>query len=275
MTNNPLDEKYIPMTSVTSGKGEELAQNVYCLPIQIVNICFIGTHSHWVLVDAGMPKSAGKIISAAEERFGKGTRPRAIIMTHGHFDHAGAAVELAEKWDVPVYAHRLERPYLTGKANYPEADPTVEGGLIAKISSLFPEEPVDLGPFLHDLPEDKSVPEMPGWRWIHTPGHTPGHVSFFHDEMKILLAGDAFVTVQQDALYKVIIQKPEVTGPPRYFTPDWKAAKESVEKLEKLKPFLAVTGHGRPLEGEKLAAGLKKLADHFDEIAVPDHGRYL
>ncbi|WP_439647925.1 MBL fold metallo-hydrolase [Cohnella mopanensis] len=40
-----------------------------------------------------------------------------------------------------------------------------------------------------------SVPEMSGWRWIHSKGHTPGHISLYEDRSRALIAGDAFVTV--------------------------------------------------------------------------------
>jgi glyoxylase-like metal-dependent hydrolase (beta-lactamase superfamily II) len=69
----------------------------------------------WVLVDAGLPGSAGTIRRHAAEIFGSEARPAAIILTHGHFDHVGALLTLATEWDVPVYAHPLELPYLTGR----------------------------------------------------------------------------------------------------------------------------------------------------------------
>ena len=87
--------------------------------------------------------------------------------------------------------------------------------------------------------------------------------------------GDAFVTVKQEYLYKVITQEQEISGPPRYLTTDWKAAKESVLKLEKLKPLTAVTGHGIPMSGELLSTSLKTLVQEFDKIAVPDYGKYI
>jgi glyoxylase-like metal-dependent hydrolase (beta-lactamase superfamily II) len=68
----------------------------------------------WVLIDAGLPASANDIRSAARARFGANGRPYAIIMTHGHFDHVGALESLASEWDVPVYAHARELPYLNG-----------------------------------------------------------------------------------------------------------------------------------------------------------------
>lgn len=180
-----------------------------------------------------------------------------------------------KKWKVPVYAHTLELPFLTGKESYPEPDPTVEGGLLAKISPIYPNGPIDLQENIHSLPSDGTVPSMPGWRWIHTPGHTPGHVSFFRDHDRALIAGDAFITVKQDSLYKVLTQEREINGPPRYFTTDWEASRESVMKLEALKPEHAITGHGPSISGEELRNGLRKLVDHFDEIAIPDYGKYV
>ena len=121
--------------------------------MQIVNIVLVGRDKdNFVLVDAGMPGSAEKII-AAVGRFGENSRPKAIVLTHGHSDHVGAVIELVKHWNVPVFAHELEFPYLTGQESYPEPDPTVEGGMVAKMSPLFPNEPIDIGSALEILPE--------------------------------------------------------------------------------------------------------------------------
>ena len=272
------DNKIIPMTSVNSGTGREVRSDIYYYTNQIVNVIFVGIPEsrEWVLVDAGMPKSGAELLDVAEERFGKGVKPKAIILTHGHFDHIGSIVYLLEEWgDVPVYAHPLEMPFLTGLEAYPEPDPTVEGGMLAKISKIYPVEPIDITPVLLPLPADGHVPYMLGWRWVHTPGHSPGHVSLFRESDSTLLAGDAFVTVRQDSFYKVLVQKEEVQGPPRYLTTDWPSARESVRLLNDLQPLLAITGHGTHLEGAQLTEGLQNLAENFDEFALPDHGKYV
>lgn len=275
MAHNPLHDKHMPMTSIKSGSAFALLADVEGLTVQIVNVYFVGhpDDRDWVLIDAGMPNSEKDIRRAAEARFGDGARPAAIVLTHGHFDHVGSAVELAEHWQVPVYAHVQELPYLTGQEAYPYPDSEVEGVLVAKLSRFFPNDPVDLRPHIHPLPDDGSVPAMPGWRWVHTPGHTPGHVSFFRDEDRSMIVGDAFVTVRQDELYQVLTQHQELSGPPRYFTPDWEAARESVRRLAALEPSVAMTGHGIPMSGEALATGLDDLARRFDEIARPAHGK--
>jgi glyoxylase-like metal-dependent hydrolase (beta-lactamase superfamily II) len=275
--NYGSDYQYVPATTINSGRGETVLPDLFYYTIQISNICLVGDPDtqDYVLIDAGMPDSADQIISITADRFGTKSRPKAIILTHGHFDHVGALIELVKHWDVPVYAHKLEMPYLTGEKSYPEPDSTVEGGLMAKMAPFFPHEPINLGDYIKTLPEDGTVPHLPDFKWIHTPGHTPGHISLFREKDRTLIAGDAFVTVKQDSLYKVYMQTQEINGPPKYFTPDWIASRESVKKLEALKPEVAVTGHGVPMSGEQLAAGLEKLVKDFDEIAIPDYGKYV
>ncbi len=116
---------------------------------------------------------------------------------------------------------------------------------------------------------------MPGWRWIPSPGHTEGHVSLFRDEDRTLIAGDAFVTTKQESAVAVLTQRRELHGPPSYFTPDWPAAWNSVERLAELEPELAATGHGRPLRGRAMRRDLHALVTDFDRRAVPQHGRYV
>lgn len=271
------DKRFIPMTSITNGTGDEAAIDVAYYTDQIVNVSFIGypEDGDWFLIDAGLPYSEDEIRSVSTGRFGKERKPKAIILTHGHFDHVGGLIELVRKWEVPVYAHPMEMPYLTGKKSYPVPDGSVEGGMLAKMSPMYPNEPIDLGEAVHPLPDDGSIPGLPEWQWLHTPGHSPGHVSFFRDSDKLLLSGDAFITVKQDSFYNVLTQEAKVSGPPNYLTTDWDAAYESVKKLAALEPKKVVPGHGVMMKDEDLEKGLNNLINHFDEMAVPAYGRFV
>lgn len=278
MERSTATESILPVTSIRSGSGIEMTPDVYCHTIQVANVFFIGNptiSNEWILVDAGMPHSANKIMKAAEKRFGPDHQLKAIILTHGHFDHVGGLIDILEQHKVPVYAHPLEFSYLKGITDYPKPDASVEGGLVAKMSGIFPVEAIDISTHLLELPSDGHVPGMPGWQWVHTPGHSEGHVSLFRKQDHVLIAGDAFVTVKQDSLYKVLRQKKEIHGPPVYLTTDWRAAWESVCKLADLEPSIAATGHGRPMTGAVLAQGLVDLAKNFQATAVPAHGKYV
>lgn len=218
-----------------------------------------------------MPGYAPKIREAAEQRYGRGACPEAIILTHGHFDHIGSLRQLLTDWDVPVYAHPLEMPFLTGRSLYPPYDPTV-GGFFPFLSRFFPSDSYDSSDDLHNLPADGTVPGMPNWQWLHTPGHAPGHISLWRESDRTLIAGDAFVTVDMSKVTDTITQKQELTPPPTYATCDWDAAAASVRLLAGRKPFLVATGHGVPMSGADIAAQLTVFADHFP---VPAHGRYV
>jgi glyoxylase-like metal-dependent hydrolase (beta-lactamase superfamily II) len=254
---------------------DEVTVDLVRMRYLFVNLYFWGSAEGWVLIDAGLDGCATDIVKTAGERFGEGIAPRAIVLTHGHFDHVGAFPELFEHWGAPIYAHALEVPHLTGQKDYPPPDPTVGRGAMALMSFAYPNKANDFGQRVHALPDDGTVPEMPGWRWIHTPGHTDGHVSLFRDADGILIAGDAFVTVEQESLYKVATQKQEVHGPPAYFTPDWATARRSVEILAALRPSIAATGHGTPMTGDELTHGLEHLLAAWDAEVVPDRGRYV
>ncbi|HEX3878712.1 MAG TPA: MBL fold metallo-hydrolase [Bryobacteraceae bacterium] len=269
-----MDKIPIPEQDVVA--LDSVGSDVSGLRVLIVNVFAIARPSgEWMLVDCGLPHQDSRIRRWTEEQFGKGARPEAILLTHGHSDHTGSVEDLASQWDVPVYAHPLELPYVTGQKSYPPPDPSVGGGLMSLLSKLFPRDPVDLGSRARPLPESGEVPAFPEWRWIHTPGHTPGHVSFFRELDRLLIVGDALSTTKQESFMAVALQSPEIHGPPAYMTTDWDRARESVEQLSTLRPQTIAAGHGRPLSGPDVADALAVLARDFDRVARPTHGRYV
>jgi glyoxylase-like metal-dependent hydrolase (beta-lactamase superfamily II) len=146
---------------------------------------------------------------------------------------------------------------------------------MAALSPLYPRGPIDVRPWLQKLPADGTVPGMQGWRWIHTPGHSAGHISLWRILDRALIVGDAFVTTAQESAYAVAMQKPEIHGPPMYFTPDWHSARDSVRALAALAPEIVVTGHGVAMRGQKMLRALELLADEFEQIAVPSRSPYI
>lgn len=249
---------------------KEITDEIEVLDFRIVNAFLVGKQgsTEWVLIDTGLENSYDFIIERAEARFGK-IPPQAILLTHGHFDHVGSLMELANHWPVPIYVHALEKDFITGEAEYPKADPSSDEGLVAKLSPFLTGLDVDVSYQAEELPEDGTVPGLPRWKWIHTPGHTLGHVSYYKEDEKILIVGDALTTTKQESLLSVLRQDEDIKGPPSYLTSDWEKAFQSVKKIQTLDPNLILPSHGKPIEGEELKSHLNLLINHFNEQAVP------
>ena len=254
---------------------QEFAPDVARLQILFVNVYFVGAPgAYWVLVDTGVPGFAEKIRAAARKRFGE-RPPQAIVLTHGHYDHAGNARELAEAWDVPIYAHSLELPFLDGREDYPPRDPTV-GGAIAFLSRFMSSKGFDLGPHLKVLSGDDEIEllELPGWKIFHTPGHSPGHVSIFRERASTLLAGDAFATMNMDSWLGMTTMRQDLGRAGTPFNCNWQATKHSVEKLANLRATHIGCGHGHPMTTQEYSLLVDDLEIFAEEFEIPSHGRY-
>src|SRR3954469_17389390 len=190
----PVDKGALAPINQEQGSLREVGSDLAYRQLAIVNVVFYGkpeaSDRGWVLIDAGLPGTEHLIVRAAQDRFGKQSRPAAIMLTHGHFDHIGVLKSLADRWEAPIYASKEETPYLDGTSAYPPPDPSVGGGLLARLSPLFPPGPIDVSSRLRVLPRDGSVPFMPGWKWLPTPGHSPGHISLWREADRALIAGD-------------------------------------------------------------------------------------
>lgn len=255
-------------------EARQVAGEVVFLRTLMVNVFIVRDGGSWFLVDAGLGGYAESIKRAAREFVGSEAPPAAIVLTHGHFDHVGSLGPLLGTWDVPVYAHPLERPYLTGRSPYPPPDPLVGRGAMALMSRLYPRGPIDISDRLQPLPDDGVIPGAPSWRWIFTPGHSPGHISLFRPGDRTLIAGDAVTTTKQESMIAVATQRREIHGPPAYFTQDWRAAGDSVGRIAALDPEILATGHGEPLAGSEMRRALRALAARFDDREIPAIGRY-
>lgn len=264
-----MSNRLLEGLSFVTANAEHVTHEVVLLNFTVVNAFLVGDpfadSKDFILVDTGMENSFKFILEAVNKHYGKGIRPRCIVLTHGHFDHVGSVIRLAEYWDVPVYVHELELPYVTGKKDYPLADPTV-GGKIAEMSPTFPNTSIDLGERVRILPKDGKVPGIPGWRWIHTPGHTEGHISLFHPIDRVLIAGDALSTTKQESLTSVITRKQEISGPPAYLTEDWNKALNSIRHLQSLEPVIVLSSHGKPLRGLKVKEHLDMLVSKIEKM---------
>lgn len=242
----------------------EIAPGVTLISTLIANAYLVGDRTRWVLIDACTPGHERRIRRVAVRRFGPGSRPLAILLTHGHFDHAGSSGPLSDAWGVPIYAHSREIPFLTGQSHYPAFNLN-SPGFFTRIARFFPTRTVNLGGRVKTLQPEELVPGLPDWEIIETPGHTPGHVAFFRRKDGVLLAGDAVTTMNLDSFWDTVARRKQVCRPPVPATSDWTKARESVELLASLHPSVIAAGHGLPMRDA--ADQLSRLADDF---LVPD-----
>lgn len=273
-----MGNKIVELLSKLTTTKLEIDKDILILQFKVVNVFIIGDptkEEDWVLVDTGLENSMNFIIKSASERFKNKKTPKAIILTHGHFDHVGSLIKLINKWHIPVYIHELEIPYVTGKKDYPLADPKVDNGIIAKMSPTFPHSSINIEGNIRPLPKDGSIPELPEWKWILTPGHSEGHISLYRERDRTLIVGDAFCSLKQESLLSVITQKKDISGPPKYLTTKWKEAEKSVKLLQSLEPKLILPSHGKPLKGYEAKEYLNTLVNHFKDIAVPEEGKFV
>lgn len=262
---NEFKGSFLPYTSFKNRKWDMVDNDVWVYTNRIVNICIIqNERKELIMVDAGMPKDYKVILNDIRKMYG-GRKPIAIILTHGHFDHVGSLAQLLAEWNIPVYAGTEELPYLNGMEDYPEGEFSWKG-MVAMLSKTFPNKGINISQYLFPLPENHAVPYLADWEWIATPGHTPGHVSFYNRKKGILIAGDAVVTVKQESFLSVVTQRYRLNGPPAYFTPNKKEAKRSIMRLLDLSVRHLITGHGPVIHGDnRIESDLKNLLKQYDE----------
>ncbi len=247
---------------------QQIAPGVHLVTVPgavAANVYLVRSGETWVLVDAGWGDSAEPIRAASAAVLGPDARPAAILLTHLHPDHSGAAGRLARDWGVPVLAHGAELPMAAGRY-LPEFSMPLDRWLIVPVMRLLPattrrrvEAAGDITDVIRPLGADGAVPGLPDWQWVHTPGHTPGHVAYLRRADGVLITGDAVTTVNLNSPGGVLLHRQEVAAPPRYTTWNWSIALRSVETLAALEPVVLAPGHGRPLTTDA-ARALRDLA---------------
>jgi glyoxylase-like metal-dependent hydrolase (beta-lactamase superfamily II) len=142
-----------------------------------------------VLLDTGFPGDGKRIRRLMAEK-GLGPRDvRAILLTHGHLDHAGNLVELKAWTGAPVYAHRLEQAHIDGVFPY-SGLARVCGALeaIGRAVTNYRAGTIDVV-----INDGEELPFWGGLRVVHLPGHTLGHCGFYSAKYDLLFSGDLWV----------------------------------------------------------------------------------
>lgn len=204
---------------------KQVAENVFQIPLMPRNSinCYVIDD---VLVDAGIKSSGKNILKEIE-----GHQISKHALTHAHADHQGASKEICMRLGIPLLSSEIERENAeSGFAtrNYPDRD-----GLIAKFQQKFWAGPG------HSVDQTLKEGDMVGsFEVIDTPGHAPGHISFFRRHDGVLIAGYALVNMN------LLTTKVGLGLPPAAFTTDQQQNIRSIKKLHALSPKIICFGHG-------------------------------
>jgi glyoxylase-like metal-dependent hydrolase (beta-lactamase superfamily II) len=257
----------------------QVAPGVYSMEtgkgISRANVYFVQAGSSWVLIDTALPNCGPLIRKTAASLFGADSPPAAILLTHNHPDHAGSALELAHAWDCPLYVHPDELPYTSIQdiATVEKYASPLDRWLIIPLLRLMPRRRVEamfsnssLKDVVRAFDPGAALPGLPGWECIPTPGHTPGHVAFLRSSDRVLISGDAMLTIDSNSFWGFLmwglhIKSKKISGPPWFTTWNWQAARESVAVLAALEPQVVAPGHGIPLSGSEVSRELRNFAD--------------
>ena len=193
-----------------------------------------------LLIDAGLPNSISNIKTAVENEGVPFKNLETLIITHQDIDHFGGANEIVQEIDnVNVKAHKEDIPYIQGEkrlirlnSKFLDGLPNLPEEQMEKVLDMFENNPVMVD---NDISDNENLDCFGGIIVIHTPGHTPGHVSLYHEPSKTLIAGDT-----------LNIREGKLVGPNLLLSTDedGKTALKSLEKLNNCDIDNVVSYHG-------------------------------
>lgn len=197
--------------------------------------------NHAILVDVGMPGQLEAIQAAVEKAGVAFENIDAIILTHQDIDHVGSIQDVLKAASKPidVYAHAEDKPYIEGDKAPIKMTPERVTAMLANLPEDVRKqaEAVFLNPptakVTKVVADGDVLPFFGGIQVIFTPGHTPGHISLYHQATKTLITGDATVS-----------QNGKIIGPNQQATPDMPLALESQKKFTSFDIAKAICYHG-------------------------------
>ena len=199
------------------------------------------------LVDAAFP-GTWRAVETCLREIGRGLDDiRALVLTHGHFDHVGFARRLQREHAVPIWVHGADRrlaahPYRYRPERNRAAYPIGHPGSLPILASMVAAGALTVRGVRSDHTfsdgDELPVPGRP--RVVHTPGHTDGECVLHLPERGVLLSGDALVTLDPYTGRR----GPRLVAPAA--TADSKQAYVSLSRLDPLAADIVLPGHGEP-----------------------------
>lgn len=217
---------------MTGAPAIALAPGVWRIPTvggsMINSFALVDDDGSVTLVDCGLAKAPPRIVAGLAAIGKTPADVTRIVLTHVHQDHAGGAADMARTTGAAVAVHGDDATFAeTGTA--PPLDRTF---LFARLSSRMPEHRSSPFAVTQRLADGDLLPVGGGLRVVHTPGHSPGHVSLLHEPTRVLITGDA--------LFNVL----GVRWPVKAFCTDFRMTQQTAHVLGELEYDVAAFTHG-------------------------------
>jgi hydroxyacylglutathione hydrolase len=208
----------------------EIIPNVHRVDGVNANVYLVLDRSKLMLIDTGMPGSFRRIIDYVNRINRKPSEITTIVLTHCHVDDTGSAQQLKELTNAKVAAHQEDAQFVSGEKAQPSPSGAL-GSLFRTLSSFFKPKPVRPDIVLN---EGDRVGKL---IVVHTPGDTPGSISLYDSERKLIFVGDTMRYANG-----------KISGPPKRFTPDINRAIQSIAKISQPEFDTMLSGHGDTLK---------------------------
>ena len=172
----------------------KIVDGAYLVAMGNANAVLLDAGPELILVDAGFPGKADRVLDAIGQLGRKPHDLRHLVFTHGHPDHIGSAAALVRATGARTLLHAADLPLAETGVRFRPMTPAP--GLVQKIAFRFVWKPNDrMEPFGIDevIADEETLPLAGGLRAIHVPGHCAGQVAFLWQGRRLLLAGDAFI----------------------------------------------------------------------------------
>ena len=194
------------------------------------------------LIDMGIASSGPKVMAALRWIGSGPSDVTRLMLTHCHPDHAGGAAHVARETGRSVDLHAGDAEYVRS-GTQPAPDPTSR---IGKLFRKLPEPKTEKVTVGEELTDGQVVPFAGGIRVVHTPGHSPGHASYLHEESGVLITGDAIFNVLG------------IRWPMKFLCSNFAMTKQTAHRLAELDYSTAAFTHGPEIR-EKPREAIRKF----------------
>jgi glyoxylase-like metal-dependent hydrolase (beta-lactamase superfamily II)/8-oxo-dGTP pyrophosphatase MutT (NUDIX family) len=245
--SRPVDEVAARLAPLVAQRDSDAIPPIFYAPqVQLIPLYTIAlppsTHTNAYLIGSDPayllnpgPSDAGeqqRLFDVLDGQIALGRRVAAVILSHQHPDHVGAANAVAKRYELPIWAHPRTADFLAGR--------------IAVDRAIHHGDQIDLG----------TAPDGGPWHLeaIHTPGHASGHLAFYEPHYRLLFAGDVIST-----LSSIVIAPPDG---------DLAVYLESLERLRKYDARLLLPSHGSPTvrAAEALAGAIARRREREQQL---------